>query len=370
MALPLHARAARVADLFRRQHERGLFPGGQLVVRRRGEVLLEAAAGIARGVRQEEGVPAEPVTSATTFQVMSASKGVVAFAIALLEDRGLLEVCAPVARVFPEFAANGKEEITIADVLTHRSGLLLEDLVRQPSLWGDWDAVVSSMARARPEYRRGTLAYESHAFGWVLAEVVRRVTRRTLPELLGEELGDEFAGLALRSTPVTPPPARTYWLGRSKYRLGGIDLAHRFEEVNNEVTCHRALVPGAGMITTAGTLAAFYDLLLAGGVTRSGRRLVREETLRQYTTRQTSGRDRITGAYVVLGRGFALGWALPHLYGYWGSSRCYGHAGGFGCIGFADPDTGVAAAILTNANRSLADMLRRFPPLSHRLRRL
>jgi CubicO group peptidase (beta-lactamase class C family) len=366
----LGRRIAAAEALFRRQQAQGRFPGGQLAVQRGGELLLETAVGTARGFRSEEGVAAQPVTTGMRFQVMSVSKAVVAFAVALLEDRGLLDVAAPVARVWPEFAARGKGEITVLDVLTHRSGLLLEDLIRRPQLWSDWDAMVAAMADATPEHPRGTLSYEANAYGWVLAEVVRRVGGRPLPVFLGEELGKDLPGLDLRARDGDPPAARTYWLGAPKYPLGGINLADGFEQVNNEITCHKALVPGAGMLTTARDLAGFYAVLLAGGVAPSGRRLLREETLRRYITRQTSGRERITGAYVVLGRGFALGWPLPHLYGTWGSSKCFGHAGGFSCLGFGDPDSGLAVAILTNGNRSLFDMLRRFAPLSQRARRL
>jgi CubicO group peptidase (beta-lactamase class C family) len=124
------------------------------------------------------------------------------------------------------------------------------------------------------------------------------------------------------------------------------------------------------LVATARDLAGFYELLLAGGVARSGRRILREETLRRYITRQTAGIDAATHAYVILGRGFALGWPLPHLYGWWASSSCFGHAGGFSCMAFADPEARLAIAILTNGNRSLADMLRRFAPLSSRARRL
>jgi CubicO group peptidase (beta-lactamase class C family) len=354
--------AEAIANRFLRQHEGGGFSAGQIVVRRRGEIPLATAVGAAHG--------GPFVTMATTFQVMSISKAVVGLAIALLEDRGLLNVHAPVAAVFPAFAAEGKAAITVFDVLTHRAGLLLEGIVKQPGLWSDWDGLVAAIAATRPEHPRGTLAYESHAFGWVLAEVVRRVTGRSLPEFLADEIGQELPGLDLLSAPGAPPPITAAWRGRATYMLGGVNLADGFEAVNNEVACQRALVPGAGMITTAGALAAFYETLLAGGVLPSGRRLLREETLRRYTTRQTAGRDRTTGAWVVLGRGFALGWPLPHLYGYWGSSRCYGHAGGFGCVTFADPDADLAIAILTDTHRSLGDMLRRFAPLNHRLRRL
>ena len=364
-------RAEALASLFARQQQRGLFPGGQLVVSRRHEVLVDTSVGMARGLRADEAIAPVPVTRDTRFPAMSASKAVVAFAIALLEDRGLVDVAAPVARYFPAFAAAGKDQITLLDVLTHRSGFLAEQQVRDPEIWADWDALMAAMAAAKPERPRGSLSYESHAFGWIAAEVIRRVTGCSLPDFLAESFRDELGPLDFMAAATAPPLlARTYWLGPAHYRLGNLDLANGFEAANNDVACRRALVPGAGMLTTALALAAFYELLLAGGVTRSGRRLIREETLRRYITRQTAGFEPLTHAYVVLGRGFALGWPFPHLYGWRGSSRCFGHAGGFSCVGFADPDAAIAVAILTNANRSLFDMVGRFAPLSARARRL
>jgi CubicO group peptidase (beta-lactamase class C family) len=362
--------------LFERQQQAGLFPGGQLVVSRGHEILAESSVGIARGLRGAAEPPVEPgavtqpaVTPETRFQVMSASKAVVAFAVALLEDRGLIDVAAPVARYIPAFAANGKQEITVLDVLTHRSGLLAERQVQSPALWSNWDALIAAIAAAKPERPRGSLGYESHAFGWICAELVRCVTGRALPGFLAESFRDELPGLDFMVAPDAPA-ARTYWLGEPSYRLGGVDLVPGFEEANNDIACRRALLPGAGMLTTARALAAFYEMLLAGGVVRSGRRLIREETLRRYITCETAGIEPLSRAYLRLGRGFALGWPLPHVYGWWRSSRCFGHAGGFSCLGFADPDAKVAVAILTNGNRSLPDMVRRFAPLAARARRL
>jgi len=369
-------RAESLVALFARQQQAGLFPGGQLVVSRRHEILAEGCAGIARGLRGASELPVEPgavaqppVTAETRFQVMSASKAVVGFAVALLEDRGLVDVASPVARYFPAFAANGKDAITVLDVLTHRSGLLAEQQVRDVALWSDWDALLAAIAAAKPERPRGSLSYESHAFGWICAEIVRRVTGRPLPEFLAETFAGDLAGLDFMLAPEIPA-AHNYWLGQASFRLGGVDLASGFEQTNNEIASRRALVPGAGMLTTARALAAFYEMLLAGGVVRSGRRLIREETLRRYITCETAGIESLTRAYVRLGRGFALGWPLPHLYGWWRSSRCFGHAGGFSCLGFADPDAEVAIAILTNGNRSLPDMVRRFAPLSARARKV
>src|SRR5947209_9140900 len=101
-------RAESLVALFARQQQAGQFLGGQLVVSRRYEILAESCVGIARGLRGAAESPVEPgaaaqppVTPETRFQVMSASKAVVAFAVALLEDRGLVDVASPVARYIP-----------------------------------------------------------------------------------------------------------------------------------------------------------------------------------------------------------------------------------------------------------------------------
>lgn|SRR5450631_401399 len=301
---------------------------------------------------------------------MSVSKAVVAFAVAVLEDRGLLEVAAPVATLWPAFAAGGKGDITILDVLTHRSGLVLEDLVRDPERWRDWDAVTATIAASPLEYPRGTLAHEAYTFGWILGEVIRRVSGRSIDEFVAEQLAPEIQSLRFCGNRAEAPyVARNDWLGDPEYRLGGLRLADGFEVVNNGFSCFEALIPGAGMLADAPALSAFYDMLLRGGVLASGRRLIRTEVLRPYVTRATSGRDRITGAWVTLGRGFATGWALPHPYGWWRSGRCFGHPGGFGMLAFADPEVDVSVAILTTANRGVSDLVRRFAPLAQAVRR-
>ena len=354
----------RAAELFARQQRRGQTPGGVMMVRRRGGIILAEAVGVARPA------DAQPLAVETTFQVMSASKAVVAFAIAVLEDRGLVEVMAPVARVWPAFAGEGKEQVTILDVLTHRSGLVAEHLVNDPERWRDWNGLTEALAAARPDYRRGTIAYESHTFGWILGEVVRRATGRPIDAFVAELLAPEIDGLRFRAPRAERSRvARNQWLGSPNFRLGGVRLADDFESVNTDFSCFEALVPGGGMLADAASLTAFYDMLLRGGQLASGRRLLRAEVLRPYLAPAASGRNRITGAWVRMGRGFALGWALPHPYGWWGSGRCFGHPGGFGMLAFADPDADVAVAILTTANRGVPNMVRRFAPLSQAIRR-
>ena len=174
-----------VEDLFARQQSRGRFPGGQLVVRRAGRVELDLALGVARGFRPDENQPEQKVTPSTRFAVFSASKAVVAVAVAMLEERGLLEATQPVARWFPDFAANGKADITVLDVLTHRAGVFTPELLAHPTEWNDDEQVRKALIEARPRFPRGTLTlgYMPYEFGWILAEVVCGATGRRLDDL-------------------------------------------------------------------------------------------------------------------------------------------------------------------------------------------
>lgn len=354
-------RFTEVQALFEAQQVRGAFPGGQLVVMQAGRVLCDVACGAARGFRGEE--PAVAVTSDTRFQVMSASKPFVAFAVALLESEGRVDVSAPVAHYFPEFARNGKAEITLEDVLLHRSGVLLGELADKTELWQNWDDVVQAMADARPQYRRGTLAYSPAGFGWILAEVVRRVTGTSLQDFLLAKLTAELDGIRFQDAAQASTIATSYWLGAPVFMLAGHNIAADFERINNELTCRTACVPGAGLLANARELAAFYDLLLAGG-----RGLLSPAVLAKYITKQTSGLERQLKIPLALGRGFGLGSFGPHAYGWWNTSRCFGHAGGFGVVAFGDPRTNTAVAIVTNGHRGVADMIRRFAPLGSRIR--
>ncbi len=352
--------AAQLVAQLRRQVQSGAIVGGQLVVRRGDQVLLDVAVGRARGLREPPGAAAE-VTPETPFQVMSASKPVVALSIAILEDGGALDVTKPIAHYLPGFERHGKGEVTVLDVLQYRSGVLMAKLANQPARWADWDGVVAAMIDDRPAFPRGTLAYQPHSFGWILAEVVRRVSGQPLDDFLARTLPPSLSGLRLRYDGVA---AETYWQGARPHLLAGFDLSAEFEHANNRIAARTALVPGAGMYTTARDLAGFYQVLLRGGVTAEGQRLLSAATLARYLRPQSAGIDRNFHAYVRLGRGVAFGWPLPHFYGWLGSSHCFGHAGGFSTVAFADPKTDTAIAYVTNSNRSIADLLRRSAPIA------
>jgi CubicO group peptidase (beta-lactamase class C family) len=341
---------------FHAQHGRGGFPGGQLVVRRRGATLVDEAIGLASGVRPGE--PSVQVSPTTRFQVFSASKPFVAMAIALLEERGLLDVEAPLARFVPGWPADR----TVLDVLTHRAGLLLPQIVADERRWADREGIIRAISETAPRYPRGTLAYGPYEYGWILAEVVSRVAGEPLPGFLKRELLDP-AGIDVSFTTTSDEVARTYWLGGPRV-VAGVELSARWEEIHNAAATRATLVPGAGLIATAGALARFYELLLEGG-----RGLLRPETIGRYTGAHAAGLDRSNRLPLRVGRGFLLGLRLPSLYGWSNTRRCYGHPGAFSAVAYADPGTGAAVAYVTNANRGPYDLLRRAASIGSRVRR-
>lgn len=369
-------KASAALEAVRRRFERlqssGRFPGGQLVVRQRGEVVLDVACGVARGFREAEHETPVPVTPATRFAVFSASKPVVAVALAMLEERGVVDVSAPVARYFPEFAANGKGALTVLDVLTHRAAVFTPWLLASPRDWGNREAVRRALIEATPRFPRGTLAYMPYEYGWILDEVVRGAAGRGLEAFIAEELAGPagIPGLRFGAKPEELASlARTYWVGRGAVKVAGVELSTSFEHDNNLPEVLTAFVPGAGLVCTAHDLAAFYAVLARGGVAASGQRLVSAEQLARYTSAGAPELDRSNGLPLRVGRGVLLGTRTPSVYGWWGTQRVFGHAGAFCTLAWADPELELAVAVVTNGNRGPWDLLFRMAPLGSGIRR-
>lgn len=364
-------RLARVVERFSSQQLSGSFPGGQLVLRRNGKLVLDKALGIARGFRSGESVSPVPVRSQTPFPVLSAGKPLAAIVIAMLEDRGLLDVKAPIAQIFPEFARHGKGRITTLDVLTHRSGILMPDFIKNVQLWGDRRAVQEALIETIPAYPRGTSAYAPYEYGWILSEITLRVDGRSLPDFFAGEIATPLQLPALRfglAGRDLDSLAFSYWLGKERVVVAGINVAEDFEN-QNSVQYLNARNPATSLVSDAASLAVFYDFLLNGGKTPAGQQLVSEKTIRQYTSRHVLSWDRSLKAPLAVGRGFVLGTLFPSSYGWWKTNQCFGHAGGFSSLAFGDYGTNISVAIVTNGNRSTNDLVKRCLPLAHGLRK-
>ncbi|HXU93619.1 MAG TPA: serine hydrolase domain-containing protein [Gallionella sp.] len=364
-------RIRQVADEFLRQQQQGEFPGGQLVVRRSGKVVLKLACGVARGWQGRGGDTLVKVQDNTPFPVYSTGKPMAAVVIAMLESQGLLDVSQPVMSVLPEFAGLGRDGITILDVLTHRAGIILADLIDNHEIWNDRDAVWQHLLRTPPRYPRSTFAYMPAEYGVILDQLVTRLTGQSIAEVFQSRLA---APLGLRNMHYGLGPnqlddlAWSYWQGKDRYVIAGMDVADRFEEKNNDTAVFAAGNPAFGMVTDAANLAAFYELMTDGGRTRNGEQIIKEEFIKRYTTRQVSGWNKSVNTYLSLGRGFMLGTLTPSFYGWWGTSGCFGHAGMFSSLAYGDHRTGLSVAIVTNGNKSIGNLFSRFVRITHGLK--
>jgi len=366
------ARLNMVARTFLDQQKQGAFPGGQLVVRHNGKIALKLACGTARGWNGRGGTTEVAVQENTLFPVYSTGKPMAAVVIAILEAKGLLDVNAPVSAILPDFSGRGRDEITVLDVLTHRAGIILSDLINNHEIWADRDAVWQHLLITLPRYPRGTFAYMPGEFGIILDRIVERLTGETIAEHFQNEisvplgLSNMHFGLG---TNRIDELAWSYWLGKEHYTIAEMDVADKFEERNNDSAVFAAANPAFSMVSDAASLAAFYEFLVKGVITNDGKSLCDGHLLNLYTSRQVSGWNKSVKTWLSVGRGFMTGSITPSFFGWYGTSSCFGHAGMFSSLAFADRDTGLSAAIVTNGNRSIGDFFGRFIKITHGLRK-
>ena len=364
-------RIQHVTNEFLGQQQRGEFPGGQLVVRRNGKVALKLACGIARGWQGRGGDAVVNVQDNTPFPVYSTGKPMAAVVIAMLESQGLLDVSQPVMSVLPEFAGLGRDEITILDLLTHRAGIILADLINNHTIWNDKDALWQHLLKTPPRYPRGTFAYMPTEYGIILDQLVTRLTGKSIAETFHNQLAVPLGlhnmhyGLGSRRLDEL---AWSYWHGKDHYVIAEMDVGERFEEKNNDPAVFATRNPAFSMVADAATLAAFYEFLTHGGRARNGEQLIKDGLVNHYTTRQVSGWNKSLGTYLSLGHGFMLGTATPSFYGWWKTGGCFGHPGLFSSLAYGDHKTGLSVAIVTNGNKSLSNFFSRFIKITHALK--
>jgi len=361
----------KVAARFIHQQQQGKFPGGQLVARQHDKVILKLNCGIARGWHSNSS-PLLEVEASTPFAVYSTGKPMAATVIALLESQGTLDIHTTVAKVLPEFSGLGRDKITIEDVLTHRAGIILSDLIHNHKIWGNNGAVWQHLLKTPPRYPRGTFAYMPGEYGIILDQLVRRLTGESIATTFHQQLAVPLGLNNIQfglGTHQLDELAWAYWLGKPRYMIAEMDVADRFEEKNNDPAVFSAGNPAFSMTADAANLAAFYEFLANGGKTRDGTQLIDMQLIKRYTTRQIAGWNKSVKTHLSLGYGFMLGTATPSFFGWWGSSLCFGHPGMFSSLAFADYKTGLSMAIITNGNRSMSDFFFRMVPLIHAMRK-
>jgi CubicO group peptidase (beta-lactamase class C family) len=316
--------------------------GLQVAVYKNGELVVDAVAG-STGER--------PVSSDTLFYSASTGKAATATVANVLVDRGVLEYDAPIADVWPEFAAHGKEKATLRHVLTHSVGLpaipadtTLEDLA-------DWDKMTSYLASADPWWEPGTrMTYHAESFGFLVGEIVRRATGRSISDVLREIA--EPLGIA-NEVYVAVPRDQLDRVAPLVEPDGAEDtfamLAGLFAKVTPAALLPRAAYcnqlehlttarPSAGVLTARG-IAKLYAALI-GEV--DGVRLVRPEAVAEITGPALVATDELLGNPAT--------WALGYSIGRLGSTAeesptTFGMPGMGGSAAWADRRAGVTFAL-------------------------
>ena len=286
----------------------------------------------------------------TLVCMMSVAKAVTATCAHVLVDRGTLDVDAPVARYWPEFAANGKERLPVRYILDHRAGLPAIDRVMPAGAAFDWEAMTAALAAQRPMWEPGArLVYHSVTMGYLVGEVIRRISGKGVGTFLEEEicgpLGlDYHIGLAedhhARCADFFGDIRGTLFDDSDPRSLMARAMAQVPASVIATPAFRRAEIPSINGYGTARSVARLFGVLACGGEL-DGTRLMSAETIDKAIAEQWAGmEDR--GRELRMGLGYMLG--LPSAVAMGRNPRAFGHTGAGGAIGFADPDARIGFA--------------------------
>lgn len=352
----------------RREIDSGLLPSCQLAIAHRGEVVLDVTLGDA--------------TAESRYVIFSCTKAIVASAIWLLIGDDRLDPTARVAEIIPEFAANGKDAVTVEQLLLHTSGFPRAPL--GPPEWYSREARLARFARWRLTFEPGT-AFEYHPTSahWVLAEVIERVAGTDYREFIRTRI---IEPLGLTRLELGVPPDRQADIAALSgcgeaatpdelaAAIGTRELP--VTEVTEEVLLGFNLsenlalgVPGGGAVSTAADLARFYQALLddPGNVWSTDVRLDATSEIRNRFPNEVGVPCNRTLGLVVAGDD---GQAAMRGFGHTVSPAAFGHAGAGGQIAWADPATGLSFVYLTNGlDRNVLREWRRTAGLASRAAR-
>ena len=296
--------------------------------------------------------------SSRWINIFSASKAVTAMLIHLLDQRRLLHLNDPVSEYIPEFACHGKEAVTIQHVLTHRAGMpnLDSDMMRLEML-EDEDALVQRLCETRLTWRPGRLAYHAITGGFLLGEIVKRVTGKPIRSFLRDEilapLGFRWMnyGVAARDVgkvahsyftgpPLLPP------LSTLLERALGLPM-DQVITLSDDARFLTAVLPAGNVIATANEMSRFYQLLLNGGVL-DGVTVFEPRTIRRAVQEQSYLEFDLTLVLPLrYAMGFMLGGKTFSLYGP-DTEKAFGHLGFTNIITWADPERQISGALMTS----------------------
>jgi CubicO group peptidase (beta-lactamase class C family) len=343
-------------ELVHSGHERGV----QVAAYLDGRLVVDAWAGIADPASRR------PVDGDTLFHCWSTGKGITVTALHLLADRGLIKYDAPIARYWPEWAANGKGRATVRHALVHSAGVPQMPAGVTIGDLGDWDAMCDRIAAEPPIWCPGTrVAYHGYTFGYIVGEIIRRATGEDIASVVRDEIArpldiedDLFLALP-QAQEHRIAAAEDGGLQRMEDQLPDDALFRRIApspllpsaELTNEPRFRQATIPSSG-IMSARAIARMYAALSVGGGL-DGARLISRQRLDIATAPQTRAVDEAFGMRVLRGLGYFLGGplGLPPMGGrspLGNRATVFGHNGTGGSVAFADPSHGFAFALTKN----------------------
>lgn len=306
-------------------------------------------------------------TRETAVLAFSSTKGATSLAAHILAARGNLDLDLPVARVWPELAGAGKEAITLRHALSHRAGLPAIDEPLPVEAAYDWARMTAALEGQAPHWEPGTAhGYHPFTFGWIVGEVVRRVSGRSIGTFIRDEIAGPLAlelwvGLpeeheprVARILPPPPPDRMTPFLGAI---LTPTTLTAR-SFLNpmtffapgcvNSRAMRAAEIPAANGVATARGLAALYAGIIEGG--RGGRpEIVPRETVREMGAVVSEGDDLVLLQPTRFSAGYMKTMETTEGTAWFGPSpEAFGHSGAGGSFGMADPVARVAIGYVMN----------------------
>jgi CubicO group peptidase (beta-lactamase class C family) len=308
-----HPRFSAVKDAFARNFEAETEVGASFAATLDGEFVVDLWGGYA------DGAQTRPWEEETIVNVYSTTKAMTALCTMMLVDRGRIDLDAPVARYWPEFARGGKESVRVRHLLSHTSGLPgFTETMPAEGLY-DWDRAVGALAAQEPWWEPGTRAgYHALTFGYLLGELVRRVTGKTLGTFFRDEVAlplkaDFHIGLAeaeeSRVGELIPPVLAEEELSRVAPRGSMMERVMsnpRLTAKESQTRAWRAAeIPAANGHGNARSVARIASALACGGELE-GVRLLSMPTIEKIIEEQYYGPDLILTVPIRWGLGFGL----------------------------------------------------------------
>jgi CubicO group peptidase (beta-lactamase class C family) len=352
------SRFRRVREAFAENFAKHGEVGATVAVTIEGNAVVDLWAGHADAARTR------PWTRDTIVNIASTTKGLTSICALRLVDRGLLDLEAPVARYWPEFAQAGKAAIPVHFLLSHRAGLPAIDAPLPTDALYDWDTMTRALAAQKPWWEPGTRhGYHAFTFGWLVGEVVRRITGKGLGTFWREEvaeplgidchigLGAEYDARVAEFIPIRLPPGQPdpeQELIRNAGRMVQKALNNPPKTVAdmNTRAWRGAEIPAGNAHTTARALARVFGALASGGEV-DGIRVLSPASIERARSEQANGPDAVLFGMPTR---FGLGFSLPPEGKSFGplSAAVFGSFGAGGSMALADPDAHVGFAYVMN----------------------